>query len=350
MAVMRSAPNAGHFYSNIVSPVKVDLQFTVDNTATAGISSLKSNGYVVNVIMNTSGSSIITGLNPAAGYALVQFKNNFNHYLGSQWSFEPPVTGSAIAISGSGLTTGVGYQIVSVGTVPLAKFTVTTIADVSNNSAGKYWTASDAFGNNYVFYNVVSGNGTAPSLTGALAGYQAVPVAYATNATANSVATAVGVSVGAVNNSNSFTTSVLGNVVTVTSTVANQTLAPAPSAQNSGFTVSAVVFTSLQADWQHVGLMPGLTPTVGQSFIATATGGSLGTGTVKAVGVSGIMSVETVGVTDTSIATSSVAQYGGAWVLVKFLNTSGSPTAPTQLTVVSMSFEFDQSSVTVDGL
>jgi hypothetical protein len=116
------------------------------------------------------------------------------------------------------------------------------------------------------------------------------------------------------------------------------------------------VGTSTLADWQAVGLPMGLTPTPGQSFIAISTGAGAGTGTVKVPGVSGITSVEVVGDPNTEIANASIAQNGGAWLLVQFLaataagNTALIPTAPAAGSVCGFSAFFDNSSVTVDGL
>lgn len=363
MSIARGFPNAGHFYSNIVKPIKIDCNFVVDsaNGNGLGIRSLKSNGYVRNVFMHTSATpgrnDNYTNPNPASGYAIIQMKQSFNSYLGGFSGFVSPSTGGTIAISGSSLTAGIPYIIASVGAVPKAKFTVLAVADSSGSLAGKYFTASDVFGNNYVFYMVVSGVGLPPSLTGALNNYVAIPVAISTNAANTAVATAISTAVAAVNNTNSFTTSVNTATVTITNAGASTlTFSPVPQAQTSGFTVSAITYTTLAADWQHVGLQPGLTPSVGQSFTAVATGGSLGTGTVVAAGISGITSIEVIGDPNQSISNSSIAANGGAWLLVQLLAPTSTsvttlvPTAPASNSVIGMSFYFDGSNVTVDGL
>lgn len=113
--------------------------------------------------------------------------------------------------------------------------------------------------------------------------------------------------------------------------------------------IIASVGTTTLAQWQAAGLPLGLTPTVGQSFIALATGAIGGSGTVIAPGVSGIDSVEVIGDPNTEIANSNIASYGGAWFLVQFL-LSGVVTAPNTNSVVGMAFFFDQSNVSVDGL
>ena len=125
MSVARSFHNAGHYYSNIVSPVKIDCNFIVDatNGNGLGIRSLKSNGFVRNVFMHTSatpgaGDGGLVNPNPASGFAIIQMKQNFNKYLGGFSGFVSPTTGSPIAISGSGLTAHNPYLIATVGAVP----------------------------------------------------------------------------------------------------------------------------------------------------------------------------------------------------------------------------------------
>lgn len=116
--------NGGHFYSNISKPVKIDINFIVDatNGNGLGIRSLKSNGYVRNVFMHTSttpGSNDgALNPNPAVGYALIQFKNNFNYYLGGFSGFVSPTTGSPTGST----TSGSPVIIVSVGTTTLAQW------------------------------------------------------------------------------------------------------------------------------------------------------------------------------------------------------------------------------------
>lgn len=232
MSVARGmGQNGGHYYSNITQPVKLDWNFVVDptNGNGLGIRSLKSNGYVRNVFMHTSASAGSNdgylNPNPPSGYALIQFNNNFNKYIGGFSGLVSPTTGS----TGTSTTNHSVYIIASVGTTTLAQ-------------------------------------------------------------------------------------------------------------------------------WQAAGLPPGLTPTAGQSFVAIATGALGGTGTVIAAGVSGIVSLEVIGDPNLSIANSSIAQNGGAWLLVQMLGATSSsvttliPTAPAAGSVIGMSAFFDLSSVSIDGL
>lgn len=118
----------------------------------------------------------------------------------------------------------------------------------------------------------------------------------------------------------------------------------------TGFSFAVTTSDTNLQDWQGVGLKPGLTPTVGQSFIATTTGAGGSTGTAIAVGISGITSMEVIG--DPSQSFAPMPQGGsahvGGWVLVQLLAPTSSsvttltPTAPAASTVIGMSFYVDQ--------
>lgn len=109
------------------------------------------------------------------------------------------------------------------------------------------------------------------------------------------------------------------------------------------------VGTTTLAQWLAVGLPAGFTPTVGQSFIATATQAIGGTGAVQVPSFSGINSLEVIGDPNQLISNSSIAANAGAILLVQFLS-NGVLAAPKDGSVCAMSFWFDGSSVTVDGL
>ncbi len=116
------------------------------------------------------------------------------------------------------------------------------------------------------------------------------------------------------------------------------------------------------AQWTLVGIPAGVTPAVGVSFIAIATGGGAGNTSTSRVSTpvpSGILTMEVVG-SPTLSTNSNIASNAGEFVLVSFLaptltsttihNNPMIPTAPTTATVVSMTLLFDGSSVTVDGI
>lgn len=227
--------NGKSVYWNICKPTVVQCNFIVDSTNGngLGIRSLKSNGYIENVFMHTTqtpgSNNGHTNPNPAAGYAVIQFKQNFNYYLGGFSGFVSPVTGS-VKIDNSAMTAGVAYIISTLGNATLAK-------------------------------------------------------------------------------------------------------------------------------WQAIGVPVGVTPAVGVSFIALTNGGAGNTLTsrVSTASVSGVTSVEVIG--DPNLMTnSSIASNSGQYLLVQFLAATSAgvttliATNPADTSVVGMSFFFDGSSVTIDGL
>lgn len=116
--------NGKSYYTNVTKPIDINLNFIVDSTNGngLGIRSLKSNGYVESVFMNTSSTpGVINGVtnpNPLAGYALVTFKNNFNYYLGGFSGEINPLAGSPL----TSVTATHPYVIVSLGTTTLAQW------------------------------------------------------------------------------------------------------------------------------------------------------------------------------------------------------------------------------------
>jgi hypothetical protein len=221
--------NGKSIYMNITKPMEVELNFVVDsaNGNGLGIRSLKSNGYVRNVFMHTSatpGSNDgALNPNPAAGYILIQFKNNFNYVLSGSNSVASPIVSPTTSTT-SGLTAGLAYVITVLGTTTLA-------------------------------------------------------------------------------------------------------------------------------EWQAIGLPAGLTPTVGQSFIAIAAGtGGSHTGKVGLPSFSTIDSFETVGDPNTSSNNSNISANGGAYLLVQCVTSaSGSPAlaTPAAGTVIALRCRFDGSTVSI---
>lgn len=111
-------------YENVTYPSTVNVNFVVDaaNGNGLGVRQIKSNGYVNNVFMHTSSTpGSYNGQlnpNPAVGYAMVRFKNNFNYYLGG-------FSGSINNLSSTNLTSttsGNVYVITSVGSTTLAQW------------------------------------------------------------------------------------------------------------------------------------------------------------------------------------------------------------------------------------
>lgn len=110
--------NGKSYYTNVASPHDINVQFTVTPSNGLGVTSVKSNGYVRNVFMHTSTTPTAndgyTNPNPANGFALVQFNNNFNYYLNGFAQFVSPSTGS-IKIDNTALTAGQAYIITTLG-------------------------------------------------------------------------------------------------------------------------------------------------------------------------------------------------------------------------------------------
>lgn len=364
--------NGGRFYSSLVKPVLIDCNFVVDssNGNGLGIKSLKGAG-VRDVFMYTSqtagkGNSGLT--NPMAhtqsqGFALIKLKNNYVRYAGGFNGFVSPSTGGNLAINATALTVGSPYIISSVGHATLGAVTIAPVADVSGSLASTWFRLYDGYGNTFIIWFSVSGVGAAPTgVSGTL-----VQQSISTGDTAATIGTALATTIAAlpsgVSGVFSFTTAGT-TTVTVTSTQTNPygplPGAPADGAIPTGFTFAATKYNTNLTNWQTVGLPAGITPAVGASFIAIATGQSTGggsTGTVVAPGISGITSVEVVG--DANQMMSPVPMGGssnmGGWIMVQFLApTSASvttliPTAPTNNTVVGMSFYVEQSSVLIAG-
>lgn len=216
--------NGKSIYANICKLEEVYLNFVVDSTNGngLGIRSLKSNGYVENVFMHTSatpGSNLgHLNPNPAVGFAQIQFKNNFNKYLGGFSGAVSPLSGTPL----TAVVAGTAYVIVSLGTATLAQ-------------------------------------------------------------------------------------------------------------------------------WNAVGVTPGLVPSVGMAFIATASATIGGAAAVEVPTASGIDHLEVVGDPNQSISNSAISKNAGAIVIVQFL-LGATVTQPANGSVIGMTFCFDGSSVSVDGL
>lgn len=223
--------NGKSMYTNVAKPMTVYCNFIVDSTNGngLGIRSLKSNGYIEYVFMNTSATpGVVNGVtnpDPQDGYALIKFKNNFNYYLGG--------------------FSGQVYPLTSTSTTSL--------------------TAKNVY-----------------------------------------VITSLG--------------------------------------------------TTTTAQWQAAGLLPGFTPAVGCTFVAAATASLGGTGTVGIPGVGSATNVSVVGNPNLMLNNSSIATNAGALVVVQFskATAAGDTTlvaaSPVNGTTVGMTFNFDGSSVTIDGI
>lgn len=111
--------------------------------------------------------------------------------------------------------------------------------------------------------------------------------------------------------------------------------------------VVASLGTATLAQWQAAGLPSGFTPTVGQAFIATATGTIGGSAQVvpSAASGSGIDHIEVLGDPNQSL---NPIPNGNAQIVLQCY-AAGVLTAPANGSVIGLSFELSNSSVTFSG-
>lgn len=354
--------NGGRLYSFGSQPVLIDCNFIVDpaNGNGLGNRSLKGQG-VQKVFMYTTSTPLGGNPNPAPGYAWIQLSSNYNRYLGGFSGFASPTSGSPLAINGSALTVGNPYIIASVGHAAAGTATIAPVADVSGSLASTWFTLFDAYGNTFIIWFSVSGVGSPPNLGVAApvgtVGLHYVQQTIASGASAATIGAALVLTIqnlpSGTSGVNSFTASGT-TTVTVVNTSTNPYQLPGVPQDGTiptGFTFALTVNDFNHLDWEAVGLPLGLTPTVGQSFIAKATGSGSSTGTAIAAGVSGITSMEVIGNPNVSFnpsPTAGISPQVGGWILVQMLAATNSstttlvPTAPAAGTTVGMSFYVDQ--------
>jgi len=103
---------------------QINCNFIVDSTNGngLGIRSLKSTGPGVKAVyMHTSATPDPSNPNPAAGYILIEFETGYAGYVNGAYGFVSPVSGTPINVT-SGVTLGLVYVIVSVGTTSAAQW------------------------------------------------------------------------------------------------------------------------------------------------------------------------------------------------------------------------------------
>lgn len=348
--------NYGKFYSFQSKPVILDLHFQVAaaDAAGFGVTNLRGQG-IKNVYMHTSATPAVGNPNPAVGYVSLLLAYNYARAYCLDYQIISPVTGSALAINASALTPGLPYQILTVGAGAAGAVTVAPVADVSGSLASKYFSLYDAYGNTFIIWFSVAGVGSPPAgVSGTI-----VQQSIASGATAAQIGTALATTIAALPSgiSGVFSFTATGTTtVTITSTAARPVAGPPADGLGSlttGFTFAQTVFTTNLADWQGVGVPKGVVPAVGVAFIATAAGYSTGgasSGTVKALGNSGLSSFEVIGDANLSLwpipmggvsAASGSSNVGGR-IIGQFLaatNTTTTtliPTAPADTTIIKM--------------
>lgn len=298
MSYFRGGKNKGLIYHNLTQPVEIVSNFVVDatNGNGLGIRSLKSNGWIKNVFMHTSAALTGTVATTAA---------------------------QITSISGGTASLVVGMPVqgtgIPAGTV-ITSILSSSAVGISQTPTGNH--ASESI--TYQGFNNGSANPNPPS------GYAWIQFKQ---------------------NYNIYLGGFSGFVSQLSGSNVNIDASDAALTAGAAYVITSLG-TSTLADWQAVGLPPGLVPTVGQSFIALVTGAGTGTGKVQipVASGSGISVVDVIGDPNQSISNSSIAANGGAWVLVRFLAATSSgvttliATAPQNNAAVGMTFKFDQSS------
>lgn len=120
--------NRGHFYVPHVTPVLVDCHFQVSPTDSAGLGIVKGTLQgqgVQNVFMHTSatpgkGPNGTLNPNPASGYIVVQFADNYSRNFQVFHEIRGPLSGSNLAVDATALTPGQPYVITTLGTTTAA--------------------------------------------------------------------------------------------------------------------------------------------------------------------------------------------------------------------------------------
>lgn len=112
------------------------------------------------------------------------------------------------------------------------------------------------------------------------------------------------------------------------------------------------VGTSTAADYLAIGVPAGITPAVGVSFIAAATGAGTGSGAVEVTAAAGsnIMSIETVGDPNLSLSPLPSASQGfGGQLILQCRDATGAIAAPADGTVISIAMMLSNSSILIAG-
>lgn len=319
--------NGKSYYTNVAKPQDVNLTFTVTPTNGLGITSLKSNGYVRNVFMHTSTTPAAndgyTNPNPANGYALVQFTNNFNYYLNGHVQCQAPNTGS-IKIDNSALTAGLAYVITTLGNSTTAQW----------QAIGLPAGITPAVGVSFIATAVGAGANTSTSRvsTPTTAGVLAVEVVGTPNTMLSS-------SNIASNGGAWLLLQFMGSTFTAG--------AYTPAGTNSAptFTGSALATHTHDLLLKNAAVADGATTRVnaGANLLGANTGGDL---TVTGGGANGGIVLASggtpAGTVSAPIFTGSAGSLTGTLAL--------SVAAPATASIISMKFSYDGSSVTIDGI
>lgn len=322
--------NGKSYYTNVCKPSVVHCQFAVTPTNGLGVTSLKSNGYVRNVFMHTSTTPTandgVTNPNPANGYAMVQFTNNFNYYLTGFNGFTAPNSGSDVKIDNSAMTAGQVYVITTLGNATLAKWQTIGVPLGVTPAVGVTFVALTNGGAG----NTLTSRVQVPSTTG-ISSTEVV-------GTPNTMISNSGV--GTYGGAYVFV-QFLGGVLTVNSYT--------PAGTNSVPTFTGSALSTHTHDFTVIGGQAASTtndianyagPLLGKEQATNAT--YLGANSATNGGVVAASAGTPAGTVSAPTFTGTPATLTGT--------VSFAATAPTAGSIVSLAFYFDGSSVTVDGL
>ncbi len=319
--------NGKSIYTNITKPMAVNLTYTVTPTNGLGVTSLKSNGYVRNVFMHTSTTPTAndgyTNPNPAAGYAVIQFNNSFNHYIGMTSSFVG-ATATSTKIDDSALTAGVVYVITVVGDSTEAVW----------HAVGVPPGVTPAVGVSFVALTVGAGAGTSTSRVqlSTSSGISAVEVVGDPN-------TMLAPSTISTNGGAWVLVKFLGELASITN------FTPAGTINTPTFTGSALAAHTHDILLKNAAVADNASSRVnaGANLLGANTGGDL---TVTGGGANGGIVTASAG---TPVGTISALTFTGTAGAVSGTVTLGAA-APATGSVISLGFLFDGSTVSIDGL
>lgn len=161
-------------------------------------------------------------------------------------------------------------------------------------------------------------------------------------------------------NYNRYLFGTAGFVSPVSGTPVNVDASDAALTVHNAYTI-ITVGTSTTADWVAVGVPVGITPAVGVSFIAKATGAGTGNGTVmapKATGAGALYGIQVIGDPNATIISKAggvLGQSNGTQMILGCFGATNSSTttpiltAPADGTVIGMSFVMTSSTMNALG-
>jgi hypothetical protein len=117
-----NSSNGGTFSGNVIAQTSITVTDagTVNGSLIALVGAVTLTAATVVNVQALAGGFVAAGNpNPAPGYVVVKFKNNFNNYLGGYSGFVSPLTGTVLTST----VKGQPYVIVSLGTTTATQWT-----------------------------------------------------------------------------------------------------------------------------------------------------------------------------------------------------------------------------------